>query len=171
MENKKTGIYVISGVLGVVILTLLDQWTKKWAVLHLAGQPDIILIKGVFQLHYLENKGAAFGIFQNQRIIFLILTIVYLLAAGWFYLKIPRKKKYLFLHVITVLLTGGAIGNFIDRLLNGYVVDFFYFSLIDFPVFNVADIFVVAAFIGVALSLLVIYKEDDFSFLGRKKQV
>lgn len=171
MENKKTGIYLVSGVLGVLILTLLDQWTKRLAVQYLAGQPDIILIKGVFQLHYLENRGAAFGIFQNQRVIFLILTLIYLLAAGWFYMKIPKKKKYLFLHVITVLLTGGAIGNFIDRLLNGYVVDFFYFSLIDFPVFNVADIFVVAAFIGVALSLLVIYKEEDFAFLGRKKQV
>lgn len=171
MENKKTGIYMISGILGVILLTLLDQWTKRLAVLHLAGQEDIILIKGVFQLHYLENRGAAFGVFQNQRILFLLLTIVYLLIAGWFYMKIPKVKKYLFMHVITVLLTGGAIGNFIDRLVNGYVVDFFYFSLIDFPVFNVADIFVVAAFIGVALSLLVIYKDDDFAFLGRKKQV
>lgn len=171
MENKKTGIYLISGVVGALLLTLLDQWTKRLAVQYLAGQPDIILIKGVFQLHYLENRGAAFGMFQNQRIVFLILTILYLLAAGWFYIKIPKEKKYLFLHVITVLLTGGAIGNFIDRLLNGYVVDFFYFSLIDFPVFNVADIFVVAAFIGVALSLLVIYKEEDFAFLSRKKQV
>ena len=171
MENKKNGIYLVSGVLGVLLLTLLDQWTKRLAIRYLADQPDIILIKGVFQLHYLENRGAAFGIFQNQRTVFLILTILYLLAAGWFYMKIPKKKKYLFLHVITVLLTGGAIGNFIDRLLHGYVVDFFYFSLIDFPVFNVADIFVVAAFIGVALSLLIIYKEDDFSFLSRKKQV
>lgn len=171
MENKRSAaLYGISGLIGTGLLTLLDQWTKYLAVVHLAGQEDIILIRGVFQLQYLENRGAAFGIMQNKLWIFVILTIVYLFAAVWIYFRIPRQKRYLILHIIAVLLTAGALGNFIDRMRLGYVVDFFYFSLIDFPVFNVADILVVVSFILLAVCILFVYKEEDFSFLSFKKQ-
>lgn len=74
------------------------------------------------------------------------------------------------LHIIASVLTAGALGNFIDRLRLGYVVDFFYFSLINFPVFNVADIFVVISFIGIAVSILFIYKDDEFEFLSIRKK-
>ena len=171
MENKRSAaLYGISGLIGTGLLTLLDQWTKYLAVVHLAGQEDIILIRGVFQLQYLENRGAAFGIMQNKLWIFVILTIVYLFAAVWIYFRIPRQKRYLILHIIAVLLTAGALGNFIDRMRLGYVVDFFYFSLIDFPVFNVADILVVVSFILLAVCILFVFKEEDFSFLSFKKQ-
>lgn len=171
MENKRSAVlYGISGLIGTVVLTLLDQWTKHLAVTYLAGQDDIILIPGVFQLQYLENRGAAFGIMQNKVWIFAILTIVYLIAAVWIYFRIPRQKKYLLLQIIAVLLTAGALGNFIDRVRLGYVVDFFYFSLIDFPIFNVADILVVVSFILLAICILFVYKEEDFSFLSFKKQ-
>lgn len=171
MENKKSAIkYAILGLLGTALLTFLDQWTKKMAVAHLAGQEDLILIPGVFQLQYLENRGAAFGILQGQQWIFAIITTIYLLAAVWVYFRIPREKKYLILHLIAVVLTAGALGNFIDRIFLGYVVDFFYFSLIDFPVFNVADIYVVISFIVIAICILFVYKEEDFSFLSKKKQ-
>ncbi|NCB91476.1 MAG: signal peptidase II [Clostridia bacterium] len=173
MENRGKAVrYGIIGLLATALLTLLDQWTKHLAVLHLAGKNDIILIKGVFQLQYLENRGAAFGIFQNQIWIFVILTVIFLLAVIWIYFKIPREKKYLILHIVAVVLTAGAMGNFIDRIRLGYVVDFFYFSLIDFPIFNVADIFVVISFIIIAICILFIYKEEDFSFIDRnhKKQ-
>lgn len=171
MENKRSAaLYGISGLIGTGLLTLLDQWTKYLAVVHLAGQEDIILIRGVFRLQYLENRGAAFGIMQNKLWIFVILTIVYLFAAVWIYFRIPRQKRYLILHIIAVLLTAGALGNFIDRMRLGYVVDFFYFSLIDFPVFNVADILVVVSFILLAVCILFVYKEEDFSFLSFKKQ-
>lgn len=171
MENKRSAVlYGISGLIGTVVLTLLDQWTKHLAVTYLAGQDDIILIPGVFQLQYLENRGAAFGIMQNKVWIFAILTIVYLIAAVWIYFRIPRQKKYLLLQIIAILLTAGALGNFIDRVRLGYVVDFFYFSLIDFPIFNVADILVVVSFILLAICILFVYKEEDFSFLSFKKQ-
>ena len=77
---------------------------------------------------------------------------------------------YTLLHIIASVLTAGALGNFIDRLRLGYVVDFFYFSLINFPVFNVADIFVVISFIGIAVSILFIYKDDEFEFLSIRKR-
>lgn len=169
MANKKSGLlYGISGILDVCLLTLFDQWTKYLAVVHLKDKDDIILIPGVFQLQYLENRGAAFGILQNQIWIFVILTIIYLGAAVWIYSRIPREKKYFILHLTAVVLTAGALGNFIDRIRLGYVVDFFYFSLIDFPIFNVADVFVVVSFIALAVCILFIYKEEDFNFLSLK---
>lgn len=171
MENKHSAmVYGIGGLIGTVILTLFDQWTKQLAVVHLANKNPVVLIPGVFELRYLENRGAAFGIMQNKIWIFAILTIIYLCAAVWIFFKIPRVKRYRMLHIIAVILTAGALGNFIDRIRLGYVVDFFYFSLIDFPIFNVADIFVVISFILLAICVLFVYKDDDFAFLNVKKQ-
>lgn len=171
MENKKSSIvYGICGLAGILLLTFIDQWTKYLAVLHLKNQESIVLIPGVFQLQYLENHGAAFGILQGQQWIFFLMTIVYLVAAVWIYLRIPKTKKYFPLHMIAVVLTAGALGNFIDRISLGYVVDFFYFSLIDFPIFNVADIYVVLSFIGLAICILFVYKDEDFAFLNLKKK-
>lgn len=170
MENKRTGRYVLGGLAGAALLVLLDQWTKYLAVTHLAGKEDIVIIPGVFQLQYLENRGAAFGLFQNRIWAFVILTVVFLLFLIWAYLRLPRTKKYLPLHIVGVVLAAGAAGNFIDRVRLGYVVDFFYFSLIDFPIFNVADIYVVVSFAALMICILFVYGEEDFSFLGRKKQ-
>ena len=171
MENKKSAlIYGIGGLLGIFFLTFLDQWTKHLAVLHLKGQEDIVWIPGVFQLQYLENHGAAFGILQGQQWIFFLLTLAYLIIAVWIYFRIPRTKRYFLLHLIAVLLTAGALGNFIDRITQGYVVDFFYVSLIDFPIFNVADIYVVVSFIALIICILFIYKDEEFSFLQFKKK-
>ena len=170
VKNKKTIQFIRVDCILMVILTLLDQWTKSLVVHHLKDQSDIILIPGVFQLHYLENHGAAFGILQNQRIIFVILTIIYLAAVFWFLHRCPKNGRYTLLNIIASVLTAGALGNFIDRLRLGYVVDFFYFSLINFPVFNVADIFVVISFIGIAVSILFIYKDDEFEFLSIRKR-
>lgn len=171
MENrKKRTAYIAAGLLGTALLTFLDQWTKYLAVTHLAGQENIVWIPGVFQLQYLENRGAAFGILQNKLWVFVLLTVFYLIFAIWIFLRLPRQKHYLPLHIAAVVLTAGALGNFIDRIRLGYVVDFFYFSLIDFPIFNVADIYVVVSFIVLVICILFIYKEDDFSFLSRKKR-
>lgn len=169
-ENKKTMRFIGTDCLIMVVLTLLDQWTKSLVVGHLKGQADIVLIPGAFQLHYLENRGAAFGILQNQRGVFVVLTIAYLAAVCWFINRCPKTNRYMLLHLIASVLTAGAIGNFIDRLRLGYVVDFFYFSLINFPVFNVADIFVVISFIGIAISILFVYKDEEFDFLSIKKK-
>lgn len=167
-SKKKTGIYAIFALIGIAALVAVDQWTKSLAVRYLAGQEDIILIPGVFQLEYLENRGAAFGLLQNQIWLFVILTAVFLAAAVWIYIRLPKIKKYLPLHIIAVVLVSGALGNLIDRIRLGYVVDFFYFSLIDFPIFNMADIYVVISFIALMICILFVYREEDFSSLGRK---
>lgn len=171
MENKKTNLrFGIWGLAGVILLTALDQLTKYLAVIHLAGKEAFVLIPGVFELRYLENRGAAFGILQNKQIFFVLLTAAYLCLAIWIYFRIPREKKYRLLHCIDIILTAGALGNLIDRLMNGYVVDFFYFSLIDFPIFNVADIYVTAAVVLLIIALFFVYKEEDLTFLNRKKK-
>ena len=152
----------------VAVLTLLDQITKILAADRLADGP-FVLIPGVFELRYLENRGAAFGMLQNQRVFFLVLTIVFLAVITYIYLKIPADRKYLPLRILAIVVTAGAVGNFIDRLILVYVRDFLYFSLIDFPIFNVADIYVtVSAFVFFVL-VLTYYKDSDLEFLSEKK--
>ena len=173
MSNKKSDMgkpkSVLMGVIGFIILVLADQWTKKMAVLRLKDQDPIVLIKNVFELYYLENRGAAFGIFQGKRVIFLIITIIILLFLAYCFWRIPYTRKYATLRGVLVLIAAGAVGNFIDRMYNGYVVDFFYFELIDFPVFNVADIYVTTAAIALIILVIFYYKDEDFEFLGGKK--
>lgn len=154
------------------LLVLLDQATKLAAVSALKDGDPFVLIPGAFQLQYLENRGAAFGLLQNARIFFLTVTLVALAAVIYVLVRLPLKRKYIVLRFLMVLIAAGAAGNMIDRVFLGYVRDFLYFSLIDFPIFNVADIYVTCATILLILLLLFYYKEeDDFAFLspGGKK--
>ena len=154
------------------LLVLLDQATKLAAVSALKDGGPYVLIPGVFQLQYLENRGAAFGLLQNARIFFLAVTLIALAAVIYVLVRLPLKRRYIVLRFLMVLIAAGAVGNMIDRVFLGYVRDFLYFSLIDFPIFNVADIYVTCATILLILLLLFYYKEeDDFAFLspGGKK--
>ncbi len=160
----------IFGILLIVLLVLLDQLTKELAVILLKGKQGFVILKNVFELQYLENTGAAFSMLEGKTIFFLILTIVIVLAAAVIYFKTPLDKHFFWFRATLVLLISGAIGNFIDRTLNGYVVDFFYFKLINFPVFNVADIYVTAAEILLIILVLFYYQSEDFEeiFHGKK---
>ena len=154
------------------LLVLLDQATKLAAVSALKDGGPYVLIPGVFQLQYLENRGAAFGLLQNARVFFLAVTLIALAAVIYVLVRLPLKRKYIVLRFLMVLIAAGAVGNMIDRVFLGYVRDFLYFSQIDFPIFNVADIYVTCATILLILLLLFYYKEeDDFAFLspGGKK--
>lgn len=158
---KSRGRHYISAILLVIVGVWFDQFTKTLAVNHLKGQDPFILFKNVFQFEYLENHGAAFGILQNKQIFFFIIVLIISVFIIWFYLHVPMTKKLLPLRICAVFIFSGAIGNFIDRLKLGYVVDFFYFKLIDFPVFNVADIYVTVGTFILAFLLLFYYKEED----------
>lgn len=156
--NINTG---IAGIISGLLLILFDQFTKNLAVKGLKGQPDIPIIKGIFELSYVENRGAAFGMLQNKQWFFMAMTILVLAVILWIYHNLPLSRRYLPLRAVLVVLTSGAIGNFIDRVTHNYVVDFFYFKWIDFPVFNVADIYVVVSIFCVAALVLFYYKEDE----------
>lgn len=159
--KTKTSSYITAGIL-VILSVLLDQWTKHLAVLHLKGQRPVILIDRVFQLCYLENRGAAFGLFQNQRVVFLVNTVIILTVIIYFYGRLLGERRFLPLRICGIFICAGAAGNMIDRVRLGYVVDFFYFNLIDFPIFNVADIYVTCAVAALAVLILWYYKEEDF---------
>ena len=154
----------------VILLILFDQWTKSLAVTHLMNQKPFIVIDGVFQLRYLENRGAAFGMMQGQQTFFAMTATIAVLAICYIYVKLPWEKRFYPLRTVLLFIGGGAIGNLIDRLMLGYVVDFFYFELIDFPIFNVADIYVTCATVVLALLILFYYKEEELDCLFPKKK-
>ena len=153
MKSRKKIYLTAVGFLALALLSV-DQFTKYLAQTHLKGQADIVWIPGVFELQYLENRGAAFGLLQNRQYFFVILCALFLCAAAIFLAK---------------ALAAGAAGNGIDRVLNGYVTDFFYFSLIDFPIFNMADIYVTVGGFFMFLYVCFVYREEDFAFLLRKR--
>ena len=157
-------------IIAVVILILLDQGTKFWALASLKPIHNMTLVEGFMDLTFVENRGVAFGMFSGQRWFILLLTVI--IAAGliWFYKAMPKKKEYFPLRVSLVMVLSGAIGNIIDRLFRGYVVDFFEFTFFEWPVFNVADIYVVVGVTLLALMILFVVKDEDLDFKKKKDE-
>ena len=151
-------------------MVALDQFTKYLAVIHLKDKPAYIIINGILELNYLENRGAAFGMLQNQKVFFIFVAVVILGVIGYVLFKTPDAKKYRILHLLLSLIAAGAIGNMIDRVRFDYVVDFIYFVLINFPIFNVADIYVTISTIALVILLLFVYKENDLNFISFKQK-
>lgn len=168
--TKQKIIQLVLDVIAIAILIVADQLTKWAAVLYLKDKPAYVIWNGVFELHYLENRGAAFGMLQNRKILFVIIAVVMLTAVAWTLVKMPLEKKYRYLEFLLIFISAGAVGNMIDRIRMNYVVDFFYFKLINFPIFNVADIYVSVSCVLLAILVIFYYKENDFAFLSRKKR-
>ena len=165
--NKKI-LFVIDAVI-VAVLLILDQFTKHLAVVHLKDQPAISLIDGVLELDYLENRGVAFGMFQNQKFMILLVGVIFLACLLFVMVKTPENKKFTAVHIILSCIIAGGVGNMIDRISYGYVVDFISFVLIHFPIFNVADCYVVCATIALFIVFLFVMKEEDLDFMSFKK--
>ena len=125
MDKKKIKLLVFD-LLFLSFLVFADQFTKYIAVLKLKNQPAFSIIDGVLEFNYLENRGAAFGMLQNQKIFFVFVALIFLGVIAYVLIKVPYEKKYRRLHVLLILIAGGAIGNLIDRLRLDYVVDFIY---------------------------------------------
>ncbi|MDO4531059.1 MAG: signal peptidase II [Bacillota bacterium] len=155
-------------ILAAVVLILLDQGTKLWALASLKPIHNMTLMEGFLDLTFVENRGVAFGMFSGQRWFILLLTGVIAVGLIYFYMTLPKKKEYRPVRVALVLILSGAVGNIIDRLFRGYVVDFFEFTFFEWPVFNVADIYVVAGVILLAFMILFVVKDEDLE-LRRKK--
>ncbi|WP_312699588.1 signal peptidase II [Sedimentibacter sp.] len=123
---------------------LVDQLTKSWAVNVLKDGSSIKVIGNFLRFTYAENRGAAFSILQNQRWFFIVVTIVMLIVLAYIFFRTKNINKLSRLSI--AMIAGGAIGNFIDRLMLGYVIDFIdvrFGSFYNFPIFNIADSFVV----------------------------
>ena len=145
-------------VIGSVIL---DQWTKMLAVRDLMPIGSTVLLDGILGLRYVENTGAAFGMLKGQRWFFIILSTAAIIAISIYLVKC-RKTVPPLLGISLAMIVGGGIGNQIDRIANGYVVDFLEFLFMDFAIFNVADCFVTVGAFLVIFDLLFINR--DFLF-------
>ena len=156
-------LYII-GIIAVLFGVALDQYTKHLATIYLQEKP-IVIIKDVFQLQYLENRGAAFGMLQNQQTLFLFVSTIALILITVVYIRLPKERRYVPLRFCLISIVAGAIGNMIDRIRLQYVVDFFYFELIDFPIFNVADIFASVATVALIFLVLFYYKDEEFDVI------
>ncbi len=151
------------------LLLCFDQYTKSLAINRLKGNPALVLIDGVLELQYLENRGSAFGMLQNQKFFILFVGIVFLAVIFFFLFKLPETKRYAKVHVLLAVIIAGGIGNMIDRFRFDYVVDFISFVLINYPIFNVADIYIVVAALWLFVLFMFVFKENDLEFLSFKQ--
>ncbi|EIW01009.1 signal peptidase II [Thermoanaerobacter siderophilus] len=137
----------------VAFVILFDQVTKYLAVKYLMPIGSYPVIKNFFHLTYVENKGAAFGMLQNKTLFFIVITVIVGAVLIYSMIKLPGNSVY---NYTLAMILGGAIGNLIDRVRLGYVVDFIDFKF--FPaVFNVADSFIVIG--AIILGYLMIFRE------------
>lgn len=148
-------------VLFSIFLIIIDQFSKYLVVKFLAGEAPVVIIKDVLNFYYLENRGAAFGIMQNKRFLFIIITAVVILILLSLLYKNYRHASVMFKTSIS-LIVGGTIGNFIDRIRLHYVVDFISINIkkinFEFAVFNLADVFIV---VGTFLLIIIILLHDN----------
>ncbi len=164
---KKTD-FVIQWLL-CALLVFIDQITKHYVRLYLSGGKKIDIIKNVFCLQYLENRGSVWGILQGRISFLLIVTIVLLILLMYLYIRIPKNVFYRPLLILDVIMIAGAIGNTIDRVVFGYVTDFLYFELINFPIFNFADCLITCVAVITIVFIMTRYKDVEFDFLRPTK--
>lgn len=160
------------------LLVALDQFTKFLAVSHLKGKKGVLFIKNILSFEYLENHGAAWGIFAGKTEFLLIITIIFSIVLCVFIVQIERAlqagtckiKLYTLIQTVLVILVAGAVGNVIDRIRLSYVVDFIKFEFIDFPIFNVADCYVTVSSFILLIVVTFFMKDEDFPKKESKKQ-
>lgn len=167
--NKGKVKIILLDLLLFILLIVADQVTKYLAIVHLKGQAAIALIDGVLELQYLENRGSAFGMLQNQKVFLLFVGVLFMAVLLFFVIKMPAEKKFIPANIVFTMVMAGGIGNMIDRIRFDFVVDFISFVLINFPIFNVADIFIVIGTFSLFVLFMFVYKEKDLEFLSFKQ--
>ena len=141
-------IAIIAGVIG------LDQLTKWLAVVNLQGEPSFPLWSEVFHFTYAENTGMAFGMLKDHRWVFMVFSTIAIIGLAVYLFRFRPESRWL--QVSMAFIIGGGIGNMIDRVFLGYVVDFLDFTLINFAVFNVAD-----SFVCIGAGMMIVYLVID----------
>ncbi len=169
--------YIVAVII-IPFVFIFDQLTKKWAVNSLKGKPAIDVINGFFDFRYVENPGAAWGIFGGmsdsiRKPFFVIVSIIAILFIIYFFIKIRREQKVL--SVAISLILGGAFGNFYDRVVNSYVVDFIHWFYKDYhwPTFNIADAAISCGVVLMIIHMLFLEKkeEDKLAEVGDEQNI
>lgn len=168
MKNKKV-IISLAGIVSIFLLLVIDQYSKSIATIQLKGRHSISIIKNVLEFAYVENKGAAFGIFSDATLFFIIVSILFSIVAIFYYVYLPLTNRFIPMRIILIFVISGAVGNLIDRITNHYVIDFIYVKVINFPVFNIADIYVTCSIFVFALLMIFYYKDDDLKYFRIRK--
>jgi signal peptidase II len=163
---KRMGLFFLC----MILALLLDQWTKQLVLKNLSGGEAYPLIEGVLELQLYGNDGIAWSMLSGQTVFILFSGIIFLGLILFVICKLPDTSKFHVLYLLGGILTGGALGNMIDRIRLGYVIDFISFVLIHFPIFNVADMCIVISVVLLGLLFFFYYKDEDFAFLNFKQK-
>ncbi|SDI42104.1 signal peptidase II [Streptococcus equinus] len=142
--------------LAAVVLIALDQLSKLWIVNHIPLNTIHKFLPGIFSLTYLRNYGAAFSILQNQQWFFTVITFAVVGAACYYFVK-NLQGNFCLLFGLLLIISGG-LGNFIDRVRLGYVVDMVHLDFMNFAIFNVADSYLT---VGVIILFITLWKEEE----------
>ena len=170
MNAKKKLFYYLFAAVVSAILIFIDQFTKLLVLNNLSGGHEIVIWEGVFKIVSHKNTGAVWGIMSDKTTFLAVITVVILAAVVWIFARIPLDEtRFRPVRIILIFVFSGAIGNFIDRVRLKYVVDFLYFELIDFPVFNIADCYITLSMILLIILFIFYYKDEDFDYLWHRK--
>ena len=150
---KKKFFNVFIGLI-VFIILLIDQTTKYYAFHSLGEERKVVLIRSILELTYIENTGAAFGSFAGQNVAIMVAVIVIIVLLLLKYRRLCKTENYYNIRLAMAILMSGAVGNLIDRMIHGFVIDFIYFVPIDFPKFNFADICIVLSLLTISYNVL-----------------
>ena len=145
----------------IIVLALVADQLTKYLLVPMILDGSVSVVPGIFQLTYVENTGASFGMLQGGRVVFIVVTFIVIAGVAVFMVK-TRKTQPMFLKISLSLIVSGALGNLYDRIMFGFVRDMFNFQEVYFPwVFNVADACLVVGSIMIGIYILFIYKEKD----------
>ncbi|MCR4716232.1 MAG: signal peptidase II [Lachnospiraceae bacterium] len=171
-DDKLSKAFVISSIIAFALLYFIDRITKVLVSIKLKDNEPVKLFNDYFELFYLENKGAAWGILNGKVWLLIVFTALVICILIFFYMRIPSSSRYNLLKISSLLIISGAVGNLYDRIRYNYVVDFLYVKIIDFPVFNIADCYVTVGAILLVICLLFVYKDSElgFWFLNNKSE-
>ncbi len=151
-----------------IVIVAIDQWTKWLVIKNMELGERIVLLEPTFAFLSHRNRGAAWGMLEGQMWLFTIVTIIVIIGILYYFHKEAKGKPYFQLSLMVLL--GGAIGNFIDRLMHGEVVDFIDVLIpiirYDFPIFNIAD---AALTVGVIMLIIVLYFEEKAEKAAKRK--
>ena len=170
MKDKIIKARPLISILIILVCVGIDQLTKLLAINNLRDLADEIpVINKVFGLYYVENKGISFSMLSSKMALIIIITSIIMLILIYVMIRTPKTKYFMPFSIVLSVIVGGAAGNMIDRIFRGFVIDFIMLDFINFPIFNVADIFVCVGLFMLVILIIFKYKDKDFDKKKKKK--